>query len=274
MIKRIGKIAAMAVLATTPLSLKAAPAYANVINFDNATNIAGPFPSGTAISGVEFREVTSTSPNSQVGGTIGSNLKIVPASPGVTPAWIADSAPNALGVNSLGTSGVLITWLPAMYPNGIIDLSFKWTHDSSANPFAKLVLFDGQTQADVLSGAATALATIIARGDNSSLSPFETISYDGLSSLYGDFNMALFVDGNYSGGTTLTAGGSAIFAGYGLGGGTWTSGSIREDIDTIRFDQAAAPAPEGAPVPEVQTYASLFGAALIGIQVLRRRRNA
>lgn len=32
--------------------------------------------------------------------------------------------------------------------------------------------------------------------------------------------------------------------------------------------------PGGEPVPEVQTYASLFGAALVGVEMLRRRRKA
>jgi hypothetical protein len=152
---------------------------------------------------------------------------------------------RALWAQGADTSAIKMTFVP----EEVTFLSFLFSNDQVGGDVGRLRLYDG---------TGNLVDTIYEAGDASpttweSMTYFQQPWQPSVKTAVFDMGTAVIVPptGPFA---TLPNFLPIVF----------TPGAVAENIDNVQF----------TPVPEVQTYASLFGVALVGAEMLRRRRRA
>lgn len=155
---------------------------------------------------------------------------------------------RALWSQSGDTSAIKMTFTP----EDVTFLSFQFANDQIGGDVGRLRLFDGSSSLPFL--------TIYELTD-ANAATWETMSYfggSGPSVKTAIFDLGTLIPNEQ--GPALTLG---PFTPDQILPFTFLPGMVSENIDNIVF----------TPVPEVQTYASLFGVGLVAAEMLRRRRR-
>jgi hypothetical protein len=215
-----------------------ASAKAEFINFESDSNSPNPFKadgfSSVGHPNVQFSDTLHTSSQTSWLKIVGNNVS----------QGVGLGTSHAIDTKALWVQGTDTSALKMSFSTYVDSISFWFANDQEAGNYGRLQLFDA---------AGGLVSTVYSQGDFNTAT-FESISYSGAW-----FKTALFDMGTVQ--INLPAFNTEVPPSQFF---TFTTGPVQENVDNITF----------RPVPEVQTYASLFGAALVGVECLRRRRRA